>query len=297
MNRKPGLLKLGAVAILLAPGVYADDPSTTSPTTASTIDPLLEDDSFAFRLPYQEDSGSHKYLEWLWKDPVNLVTRPMYWHDKDWGAFGIEAGITVALMPVDDNVRDLVLDHPSAGRDSVLDAFRTISGDGANYLLAGAVLFGSGLYVHNEKLADAGFLTFESAAYAGALATVLKALTGRERPADADNQYQFNGPGSGSSNSSFVSGEAATAFAFASSISEVYQNPWITWPAYILATGVSLQRINDNRHWLSDVVGAAFLGHAVGKSIVRFHYRRDSNGVLQPYFTGDAIGVQMSYKF
>ena len=44
---------------------------------------------------------------------------------------------------------------------------------------------------------------------------------------------------------------------------------------------------------LSDVVGGAFLGDVVGKNIVHFHYRRNVDGVLQPYITQDAVGLQM----
>jgi len=295
-------LMLASNALLAGDSLLGDDPLLPGdPLLASNPlpagDPLPANKSFDYLLPYRDDSTKHKYVQWLWKDPVNLFTRPLYWHGDEWRTFGIEAGITGALMPLDDRVRDLFQDPRNSGRDSALDAFRTISGDGATFLVAGAALFGSGLLADNERLADSGFLAFESVAYAGILATAIKSLAGRERPATAEDQWNFQGPGSGSSNSSFVSGEAAVAFAFASSMSEVWQNNWVTWPAYIFATGVALQRVNDNRHWLSDVVGAAFLGQAVGKNIVRFHYRRDSNGSLQPYITGDTVGVQLTYQF
>src|SRR5262245_45829565 len=237
-------------------------------------------------LSYHSQERSQKYLEWLWKDPVNLVTRPAYWRGGEWTTFGIEAGITGALLPLDDSVRDLFQDNHSASVDSALNTIRDATGAGATFFAAGAVMFGSGLIVHNEKLADSGFLAFESVVYAGALAQGIKFLTGRERPDVAKDQYQFHGPGSGS-NTAFVSGEGAVAFAFASSVSEVWQNPWVSWPLYTLAGAVSAQRITSNKHWLSDVVGGAFLGHVVGQNLVRFHYRHDRDGVLRPYVTRD----------
>ena len=87
------------------------------------------------------------------------------------------------------------------------------------------------------------------------------------------------------------------AFAFASSVSEVWQNPWVTWPLYAFAGAVGAQRITDNKHWLSDVVGGALLGNAVGKNIVHLHYRRNVDGVLQPYVTQDTVGLQMTCRF
>ncbi|HUK82580.1 MAG TPA: phosphatase PAP2 family protein [Verrucomicrobiae bacterium] len=250
-----------------------------------------------YLLSYDTTNSLTKYLEWLWKDPINLVTRPIYWRTGEWTTFGIEAGITGALFPLDDPVRDVVLDNYSSSFNSSLNTVRDITGAGDYFFVAGGALFGSGLLVQNEKLADSGFLAAESVAYAGALSEGIKFLTGRERPDTGKNQYQFRRPGSGSSNSSFVSGEAIVAFAFASSVSEVWQNPWVTWPLYTFAGAAAFQRVYDNRHWLSDVVGAAFLGHTVGKELVHFHYRRDVDGVLQPYITRDTVGMQMTFRF
>src|SRR5882724_1860280 len=250
-----------------------------------------------YLLSYQDTEGPKKYLEWLWKDPVNLLTRPAYWHSGAWETFGIEAGITGALFPLDNTVRDAVRDNKTASLDDGLNTVRTLTGNGAYFFAASGAIFGSGLIVQNEKLADSGFFAFESVAYAGALEEGIKFVTGRKRPDSARNQYQFKGPGSGALRSSFVSGEATVAFAFASSVSEVWQNPWVTWPLYGLAGAVGAKRITDNKHWLSDVVGGALLGHAVGKNIVHFHYRRNVDGVLQPYVTQDAVGLQMAIRF
>jgi len=251
----------------------------------------------SYLLSYDADKWPQKYLEWLWKDPINLVTRPMYWRGERWMTFGIEASATGALLPLDGTARDFAQDNRSGSLDSALNTVRDVTGGGLYYFAASGALFGSGLVVHDEKLADSGFLALESVAYAGGLARGIKFLTGRERPASGRDQYQFHGPGGGAFNSSFVSGESTVAFAFAASVSEVWQNPWVTWPLYILAGAAAAQRINDDKHWLSDVVGGALLGHVVGKNVVHFHYRHDTEGVLQPYITQDTVGMQLSFRF
>lgn len=53
-----------------------------------------------YLLSYQDETGPKKYLDWLWKDPVNLLTRPAFWDGTQWRTFGIEAGITGALFPL-----------------------------------------------------------------------------------------------------------------------------------------------------------------------------------------------------
>ena len=290
-----GVVMIAVLAI--GPNLHAADVAGVGPPLASTVAPGAGDATPEYLLPYRADRSPHRYLEWAWKDPVNLVTRPLYWRGDEWQTFAIDAGVTGVLMPADNDVRDLFQHNRSGGVDSTLNVVRDVTAGGGTYFLAGAALFGSGLFSHNEKLTDSGFLSFESVLYAGVLSQGIKLLTGRERPDSGKDQYHFYGPGGGPSNSAFVSGESTVAFAFASSVSEVWQNPWVTWPAYILAGAVSAQRIHDNRHWLSDVVGGAFLGEVVGKNIVHFHYRHDAGGVLQPYVTPESAGMKMTFRF
>lgn len=64
---------------------------------------------------------------------------------------------------------------------------------------------------------------------------------------------------SGRNDLSFPSGHASSAFTTAGSLSYAYG--WeIGVPAYTLATAIALARVNDNVHWLSDVVSGAALG-------------------------------------
>ena len=250
-----------------------------------------------YLLSYQDEQSPKKYVNWLWKDPVNLFTRTAFWGDPQWMTFGLETGTTGALIPADNSFRDFSQDIRNKPLDSVLKPVDYWYG---NYPLAfyGVGMFASGLAFHNEKLADSGFLSLESVGYATVLDVGIKELTQRERPRSAKNQYQFHGPGgSVSGSSSFVSGDTIAAFAFASSVSEIWQNPWITWPLYALAGAVAVERTQVNAHWLSDVVGAAFLGHAVGKTIVRMHYHRDLEARLTPYVADHVVGLQLTFEF
>jgi len=251
-----------------------------------------------YLLPYHDEEWPRKYLEWLWKDPANLFTRPAFWGGGQWMTFAIEAGITGAIIPADRSIKDFSNDIHSRTLDNTLKPIDLVLG-GYPVALLGGGIFGSGLALHNEKLADTGFLSLESVGYATVLDLAIKALTERERPRAANSQYEFLGPGGSThGSSSFVSGDTIVAFAFASSVSEVWQTPWVTWPLYILATAVAFERTQVDAHWLSDVVGAAFLGHAVGKTIVRMHYRHgELDGRLTPYVGDHAVGLQLTFNF
>jgi membrane-associated phospholipid phosphatase len=250
-----------------------------------------------YLLPYNQEDWPKKYLEWLWKDPANLFTRPAFWGGGQWATFGIEAGITGALFPADRSFKDFSDDIHNKPLTHVLKPIDYWYG---NYPLAfySGGMFAGGLIFKNEKLADSGFLSAESIGYASVLDVAIKALTERERPRTTNNQYDFRGPGgSVHGSSSFVSGDVIAAYAFASSVSEVWQNPWVTWPLYILAAAVAVERTQVDAHWLSDVVGAAFLGHAIGKTIVHMHYRRDLDGRLMPYVGDHVVGLQLAFQF
>jgi membrane-associated phospholipid phosphatase len=77
-----------------------------------------------------------------------------------------------------------------------------------------------------------------------------KYAVGRERPDQ-------------SSSDSFPSGHAAQSFASAKVIARHF-GVGAAWPPFGAATFVSLSRLNQHRHFLSDVVFGAGLGVAVG---------------------------------
>lgn len=89
-------------------------------------------------------------------------------------------------------------------------------------------------------------LMFDTTLYTGLTVTILKHLVGEERP-------------DGSNDLSFPSGHTSTAFAFAAVVGIEHDLKW-SIPAYTLATIVGASRINDDAHYLHDVVFGATLG-------------------------------------
>jgi membrane-associated phospholipid phosphatase len=63
--------------------------------------------------------------------------------------------------------------------------------------------------------------------------------------------------------------------------------------AYALAGTVGYARLNNNRHWTSDVLVGAVVGTYVGKTVVRFN--RDHRRIkLQPIVERDMQGAELS---
>ena len=55
--------------------------------------------------------------------------------------------------------------------------------------------------------------------------------------------------------------------ALATALADDIHRPWATVGLYTLATGVGWSRVNDNRHWLSDVAGGALVGITSAKLV------------------------------
>ena len=99
------------------------------------------------------------------------------------------------------------------------------------------------------------FNLFQAITYSFLFAQPLKPLIGRGRP-------------NGSNNRSMPSGHTSQSFAVAAVVNEIYgHNAGIL--AYLVASLVGVSRINDNEHYLSDVIIGAGLGTAIGRGFAK----------------------------
>jgi membrane-associated phospholipid phosphatase len=105
-----------------------------------------------------------------------------------------------------------------------------------------------------------------AAVLATALAGGLKYAMGRARPYAASTSFDFR-PFSGAS--SFPSGHTAVAFALATAVADQTRDGWSDYALYGAATLTALARINDNRHWASDVLVGGLVGHLSARWVTR----------------------------
>ena len=90
----------------------------------------------------------------------------------------------------------------------------------------------------------------------------LKYSIGRARPGHSGNHLLFR-PFSGAN--SFPSGHTAAAFAVATVVADQTHDRWSDYILYGSATVTALARLNDNRHWASDVLLGGLIGHLSGR--------------------------------
>jgi membrane-associated phospholipid phosphatase len=118
-------------------------------------------------------------------------------------------------------------------------------------------LLAAGWATGRPQLTRAGGHLAASLALAGLTVQTGKYAFGRPRPEqslDADGYSPFSGQ------ASLPSGHSAMAFALATSLADEIHRPLATVGLYGMATAVAWSRMNDNRHWLSDVAAGALVG-------------------------------------
>jgi membrane-associated phospholipid phosphatase len=156
-----------------------------------------------------------------------------------WHGVAAVGGLS-ALMLLDHPVQRYAQRNSGTGADNVSDVVRHF-GQPEVYGTVTVGLVAAGLMTHRPEVTRAGGRLALSLVLAGA-------------GVDADGFSPFSGQ------AALPSGHTAVAFALATSLADDLHRPWATVGLYGMATAVGWSRINDNKHWLSDVAAGALVG-------------------------------------
>lgn len=125
-------------------------------------------------------------------------------------------------------------------------------GSGVTLAALSGIMLGAGHLANDQGLKQTGSEMFRSLAYSTLAVSALKVAIHRKRP---------NGGAY-----SFPSGHTATAFAIAPVLASRF-GPAAGIPAFILAGATGMGRMEDHKHYLSDVVFGAALGLSIGMAV------------------------------
>jgi membrane-associated phospholipid phosphatase len=128
----------------------------------------------------------------------------------------------------------------------------------------------------DQSLERTGGLVGRALLSAELVSVAMKNATRRLRPSDiaptgdfGDTWFEVDG-GVLVGRGSFPSGHGIGAFAAATVVAERYRtHRWVPWLAYGLASTVAFSRVTLQAHFPSDVFAGAFLGHVIGKDVMR----------------------------
>ena len=226
------------------------------------------------------------YFILLGSDLKQEFTAPFHFTRKDWGTFGKFVLIEGALFLVDESVQRNAL-HLREVNTGVRDVSKYVTNFGGAYEVY--ILGSLGAYsfiFKNEKLQTTTLLATQAYITGAAMESVIKFISGRQRPyyydpRSVEAEPKFHGPFSNGKdvygnriNSSFPSGHTTVAFAAATVFAMEYRDrPLIPIISYTAASLIGLSRITENKHWITDVFAGAALGFFTGKLVVNNYHR------------------------
>lgn len=248
------------------------------------------------------------YFILLGSDLKQAFTKPFHMNKNDWittGKFLVVAG---GIAVLDETIQRSALDLRNNSRplQKVSKQVTNFGGPYEAYTLA--ALGAYGYIFRNEKMQTTTLLATQAYITGAAVESVLKFLTGRQRPYFTDStivqaEPAFHGPfyktprdaNGKRTNSSFPSGHTTVAFAAATVFAMEYRNkPLVPVLAYSAATLIGLSRISENKHWATDVITGAAVGYLTGRLVVNNYHRYAK--LKAPQLKKNSVSFNLQYK-
>jgi membrane-associated phospholipid phosphatase len=205
-----------------------------------------------------------------------------------WHVVAVAGGIGAASV-FDRGVDAWIQDRRSPTSDRWARVFRN-GGQPDVVFGVPAAMLAAGWIGGRPGVRRAGERVLASVLVAGFTTVGIKEVTGRVRPFETHDQYLFR-PFSGKD--AFPSGHATMAFALATSLGAEIHNRAVSALLYAGATGTAWSRLNDQRHWLSDVLAGAAVGLTSAK-LIEGQWR--IFGLAPPRFLGSPHAAKLDWR-
>ena len=178
-------------------------------------------------------------------------------------------GVIVGASFADHLLRAWTQAHHSSFRDQISSVGNRL-GEPVYVLPALALILGASKLAGADGISRTAFQAGTTVAVAGSVALAAKFVVGRARPIPSKGDVDEFQPFSASDRfASFPSGHTTVAFALATSLADRVNDKWASLALYAGATLTAFARLNDDRHWLSDVVAGAMVGHLTARALDR----------------------------
>ncbi len=239
---------------------------------------------------------NNNYLKNIITDTGYMLTSPWRWDKSDWITASMVAGTTGLFFILDDELREDFKEGRSSTTDDISSVFEPFGNSAVTFpIMVGFYLYGN--IWENEKIERTALLATESFLVTSLFTGAIKLMMGRTRPFDGVSADEFDGPSTG--NNAFPSGHTSTAFAIATVVTNEYEHVPLAAPiSYSLATLTGLSRLNDQKHWASDVFFGAVLGYFTSKTILKLHSnKKGRHFTIYPQTDYRGGGLVLSTRF
>jgi PAP2 superfamily len=235
--------------------------------TMAMLPAMAQNDSVAVNPPSQSYIASYP------KNIVSLVKTPFHWSADQWLQFGGSVILVGVLVPTDEVLNIPFENWTTSAAETFGEAGDVVGGAPFQFGLTGAAL-GVGLITKNKKWQNFALDNLQAQIFTGGLTWVVKELTHRARPETGEGNFAWYGPFHGQENKSFFSGHTSLSFSTATMI-YLYTGRkwWVGALSYGTAAAVGISRMQQQKHWASDVVAGAL----IGTSVANFIYKQQQN--------------------
>lgn len=170
----------------------------------------------------------------------------------------------MALLLVDEPLQRAAQRMRSRTTDDLAAVVRR-TGQPEVYVTVPVVLIGAGLAADEPALTRAGARAAASVALAAAVELTLKVVIGRARPDSGLGSRHYDS--FSITARSMPSGHSALSFALATSLAGEVRSPAARAALYTLAGATAWSRVNDDRHWVSDILAGSLIGFTAARLV------------------------------
>ncbi|MDD2228935.1 MAG: phosphatase PAP2 family protein [Candidatus Cloacimonetes bacterium] len=193
---------------------------------------------------------------------------PLNWKGRDWLKTSAVLITASALYVWDEDLRDIYQRNRTEQTDDIMTGFKQF-GEGKYIIPALGLTVLGGYLSGSEQTTDTGMLCVKSFVLSQAVTQTLKLTTARQRPSAENGKEFWNKTGLYGKRDSFPSGHTTLVWSLAPILASQYkESTWVAPTVYSIATFTSLSRLNDNRHWSSDVFVGAVVGYVAAKLVL-----------------------------
>ena len=220
-----------------------------------------------------KDSPDNWHSYWLQSGKAVIMDESNQW------LLGKAAIAALGATQIDMKVKDYVQSHKILS-DPISHFGDEMGGNWGHWILWSSIFISSKIKKDSNKKFMSKIQYSTLAMVSNGLITVgMKEAFGRERP-------------NGSCCDSFPSGHTSHSFTMASIANELYGKN-IGLISYGLATLVAVSRMNDNKHYLSDVIFGAGLGTAVGRAFAKNYQKLEETNIQVGFSSQMALKISI----
>jgi hypothetical protein len=205
------------------------------------------------------------------------------------------AGAVGLTYVFDGDIREMLQKNRSRGIDKASDAGAAV-GDPYVHLGLAALVYGGGILADSPRWKETGEMLVEALILADGASLLLKEATGRGRPTVTTHKGDFRPFGFKTDYDGFPSMHTTSSFAVASVIARTSESLPIAVASYCAAAFVGFSRMNQDKHWASDVLLGAAIGELAGRVATSNHARKSSYAFV-PTVTVAGGGLALTGRF